>query len=87
MDIKKILNKAMLTDKDLEAIGLRKATTLANDRCNGLSILPFIRVGGRQIRYKRRNVLEALSGKYDLPPRDLNFWEKNPDLTDQQKRK
>ena len=85
-NLKQILNKALLTDRDIELLGLRKAATLANDRCNGLSILPFIRVG-RQIRYKRANVLKAISGAYDLPPRDLNFWETNLDLSEAQKRK
>lgn len=77
--LKQILNKALLTDADLEALGIRKVTALRNDRTSGRSILPYVRIGDRQIRYRRKHVIRALSG-IDLPLRDLSYWQKNKDF-------
>ena len=44
------VKKILLTDADLEAMGLGSAQTRRNKRCKGEDPIPFIRIG-RLVRY------------------------------------
>lgn len=48
---------AMLRDTEAAALLGVKTKTLANWRCQGREDLPFYRVGGRAIRYRRGDVI------------------------------
>ncbi len=56
--------KWLLSDRNLEELGIRKRSTAQKDRVNGTGI-PFIRVGGL-VRYRKEDVERYLA---ELPTR------------------
>jgi hypothetical protein len=53
------IEKELLTEKDIENLGLRAASTLRNERWQGISRIPFIKIG-RSVRYRKEDVLKFI---------------------------
>ena len=51
------MEKELFTEKDIEDMGLRAASTLRNERWRGVSKLPFLKIG-RSVRYRKEDVLK-----------------------------
>jgi hypothetical protein len=60
------LEKAFLSERDLEDLGLRSRKTSQNLRSAGLDPLPFVRLG-RSIRYPLDSVLSHLERHRVMP--------------------
>ena len=53
------IEKEFLTEKDIEDLGLRAASTLRNERWRGISRIPFVKIG-RSVRYRKEDVLKYI---------------------------
>ena len=53
------IEKELLTEKDIENLGLRAASTLRNERWRGISRIPFIKIG-RSVRYRKADVIKFI---------------------------
>jgi len=61
VNIREILNKPYLTEKEVSRITQRALPTLRGDRFNRRGI-PYYRVAGRSIRYKAEDVVAFMEG-------------------------
>lgn len=64
MDVKELLNKPYLNEKEVAAITGRGISTLRNDRFCRRN-LPYYKVGtsGRSVRYKNEDVIKFVEGR------------------------
>jgi hypothetical protein len=53
------IEKELLTEKDIENLGLRAASTLRNDRWRGISRIPFLKIGN-SVRYRKEDVIKFI---------------------------
>lgn len=60
--MKEILEKPYLTEKEVSAITGRAVSTLRNERFMRKG-LPYLKVGGRSIRYKSEDVIAYMEGR------------------------
>ena len=79
------VKKAFLSVEDIERLGLRTKSANHADRSKGLTILPFVRVGGL-IKYRRDHVKQAIQGLRDITPRPYAEVMKEARLEDELKR-
>lgn len=49
------MKKLFLTEKEIEALGIRSAAALRNDRWKGRNVIPYVRVG-KSIKYLVKDV-------------------------------
>ena len=58
--------KILFSERDLEKFGFKSANSLRNDRYKGVG-LPFVRVGKRNIKYLRSDLVKWLSQNRVVP--------------------
>jgi predicted DNA-binding transcriptional regulator AlpA len=62
MSASKLLEKTYLNEKEVAAITGRAVSTLRNERFMRKG-LPYLKVGGRSIRYKTEDVIAYMEGR------------------------
>jgi hypothetical protein len=62
MSEKQILDKLYLNEKEVAAITGRAVSTLRNERFMRKG-LPYLKIAGRSIRYKREDVVAFMEGR------------------------
>jgi len=62
MLVKDLLEKPYLTEKDVATVTGRALSTLRNERFMRKG-LPYLKVGGRSIRYKNEDVRSYMEGR------------------------
>ncbi|PKN39056.1 MAG: transcriptional regulator [Deltaproteobacteria bacterium HGW-Deltaproteobacteria-2] len=62
MSEKELLGKTYLNEKEVAAITGRAVSTLRNERFMRKG-LPYLKVGGRSIRYKSEDVIAFMEGR------------------------
>ena len=62
MDVKELLNKPYLDEKEVSAITNRALSTLRNERFMRKG-LPYYKIGGRSVRYKTEDVISYMEGR------------------------
>ena len=62
MSTSKLLEKTYLNEKEVAAITGRAISTLRNERFMRKG-LPYLKVGGRSIRYKTEDVISFMEGR------------------------
>jgi hypothetical protein len=62
MELKELLNKPYLNEKEVSAITGRAVSTYRNER-HMRKGLPYLKVGGRSIRYKLEDVRAFMEGR------------------------
>ena len=62
MSASELLEKKYLNEKEVAAITGRAISTLRNERFMRKG-LPYLKVGGRSIRYKREDVIAFMEGR------------------------
>lgn len=60
--MKELLEKPYLSEKDVAAITGRAVSTLRNERFTRKG-LPYLKIGGRSIRYKTEDVVAYMEGR------------------------
>jgi len=58
--------KILFSERDLAQFGFKQASSLRNDRYNNRG-LPYVRVGKRNIRYLRSDIVKFLSENRVVP--------------------
>jgi predicted DNA-binding transcriptional regulator AlpA len=62
MSASELLEKKYLNEKEVAAITGRAISTLRNERFMRKG-LPYLKIGGRSIRYKREDVISFMEGR------------------------
>ncbi|HOX91184.1 MAG TPA: DNA-binding protein [Bacilli bacterium] len=62
MEVKELLNKPYLDEKEVSAITNRALSTLRNERFMRKG-LPYYKIGGRSVRYKTEDVISYMEGR------------------------
>ncbi len=62
MEVKELLNKPYLNELEVAAITGRAVSTLRNERFTRKG-LPYLKIGGRSIRYKTDDVISYMEGR------------------------
>ena len=62
MEAKELLNKPYLNEKEVSAITGRAISTIRNERFLRRG-LPYLKIGGRSIRYKSEDVIAYMEGR------------------------
>ena len=62
MEVKELLNKPYLDEKEVSAITNRALSTLRNERFMRKG-LPYYKIGERSVRYKTEDVISYMEGR------------------------
>ena len=51
------IDKELLSEKELAALGSRSEQSWRNDRWSGKNLIPYIKIG-KNVRYRKKDILE-----------------------------